>query len=244
MSKANINTHINTQNVERVHRENQNILNSTVFVFTGLKRSGKDTCVKLLQQYLQDNFNVTSKIHAFANPMKNILSKSFNISLERLEELKNDETEIQAGTTTLTNFRRFIEDFGQAVKEEFDEDFWANKTFYNIITHVGYNIVSDLRFPIEYEVLNDLRRGYHNVVYIKVNNHNVKPSGSVAESSLDSFIPDYHIQNHIKYTDNNEGVFTKETVEQDLTEQLAYIVDSVLTNYKNNCEGVDIENSI
>lgn len=209
--------------------QRQDLLLNTVFMFNGLKRSGKDTCSKLLQEILKEDFGLDFQILAFAQPMKNILSKSFGISLKELEHLKNVEMDISIADKydllelniplELSNFRKFIEYFGQAVKEEMGQDIWARITWGKVeesIESLGIGcIISDFRFPIEYPDYSDF-----NIVTIKVNNDNILCSGSVAETSLDDFKFNYHIQNHIKW--NNE--VDELRVVEDLKEQIRYIL--------------------
>lgn len=208
---------MNTNNkIELNHR--QDLLLNTVFMFNGLKRSGKDTIAKLLQEVLEEDFGLDFQILAFAQPMKNILSKSFGITLEELENLKNAEDSIYFHNKEL-DFRKFIEDFGQAVKEEMGQDIWARITWGKVeesIEALGIGcIISDFRFPIEYPDYSDF-----NIVTIKVNNDNVMCSGSVAETSLDDFKFDYYIQNHIKWGNESEEV----EIVEDLKEQIRYII--------------------
>lgn len=198
-------------------------------MFNGLKRSGKDTCSKLLQEILKEDFDLDFQILAFAKPMKNILSKSFGISLEHLEKFKNLEMDITVEDRNdllelntpleVSNFRKFIEDFGQAVKEEMGQDIWARITWGKVEESIESLdigcIISDFRFPIEYPNYRDF-----NIVTIKVDNDNILCSGSVAETSLGDFKFDYHIQNHIKW--GNEG--EEMEVVEDLKEQIRYVL--------------------
>lgn len=187
-------------------------------MFNGLKRSGKDTCSKLLQEILKEDFDLDFQILAFAKPMKNILSKSFGITLGELEQLKNVEDSIYFHNKEL-DFRKFIEEFGQAVKEEMGQDIWARITWGKVEESIESLdigcIISDFRFPIEYPNYRDF-----NIVTIKVDNDNILCSGSVAETSLGDFKFDYHIQNHIKW--GNEG--EEMEVVEDLKEQIRYVL--------------------
>ena len=202
--------------------QRQDLLLNTVFMFNGLKRSGKDTCSKLLKEILKEDFDLDFQILAFAQPMKNILSKSFGITLEELEHLKNVEDTMYFHNKEL-DFRKFIEEFGQAVKEEMGQDIWARITWGKVeesIEALGIGcIISDFRFPIEYPNYSDF-----NVVTIKVNNDNILCSGSVAETSLDDFNFVYHIQNHIKWDNEVEEL----EVFEDLKEQIRFILADYL----------------
>lgn len=211
----------------------QDLLLNTVFMFNGLKRSGKDTCSKLLQEILKEDFDLDFQILAFAKPMKNIISNSFGITLEELEKFKNIEMDISVADKEdyfeinspieLTNFRKFTEDFGQAVKEEMGQDIWARITWGKVeesIEALGIGcIISDFRFPVEYPNYSDF-----NIVTIKVNNDNILCSGSVAETSLDDFKFVYYIQNHIKWSNEAEEM----EVVEDLKEQIRYILADYL----------------
>lgn len=56
-----------------------------VIMISGKKRSGKDTVANIISQFLEE-----SEILHIAAPMKRIVSKSFGLTLDELEELKNN----------------------------------------------------------------------------------------------------------------------------------------------------------
>lgn len=198
--------------------QRQDLLLNTVFMFNGLKRAGKDTIARLLQEVLKEDFDLDFQILAFAKPMKNIISKSLGVTLEELENLKNAE-DIMYFHNKERDFRKLIEDFGQAVKEEMGQDIWARITWGKIEESIEAQglgcIISDFRFPIEYPSYSD-----YNIVTIKVENANVSCSGSLAETSLDDFHLDYYIQNDIKWGNDAEEM----EIVEDLKEQLRFII--------------------
>ena len=68
-----------------------------LILINGLKRSGKDYTAELIEEIIGD-----IGIVSFAEPMKKIISETFNISLEQLEDYKNDELGIYTEFDTET----------------------------------------------------------------------------------------------------------------------------------------------
>jgi len=59
-----------------------------IILLSGELRSGKDTVAEMASEFLSAN-NITSSFVAFADPIKNIASKSLNISVNELNNYKN-----------------------------------------------------------------------------------------------------------------------------------------------------------
>lgn len=131
-----------------------------LILINGKKRSGKDYFAKLVQMELL-NHNKSSKIMSFADPIKDIISTTLDISKEDLEKYKNDDNSYglavqsyQSGIIeecNVINFRGILQRFGtEAMKQWFGEDVWvkllkqqAEKLNYD------YIIVPDFRFLCE-----------------------------------------------------------------------------------------------
>ena len=128
----------------------------TVILIKGAKRSGKDTTADIMLRLMQC-YSATRL--SFAEPMKEIMADTFDISLSELDALKNQQEpmnygfEIDRGVREHTsNFRQILQRFGtEAMKKQFGDDVWA-ELLYNKI-HSDITIVSDWRFKSELEYL-------------------------------------------------------------------------------------------
>jgi hypothetical protein len=121
-----------------------------IILINGKKRSGKDFVASLLQEQLKFH-NKTSDIISFADPIKEIISTTFNINIGELNEFKNSEMPIVVDNSEITNFRSVLQKFGtEAMKKWFGSGVWVkllkektNKSKANFI------IVPDFRFNCE-----------------------------------------------------------------------------------------------
>lgn len=122
-----------------------------IILLNGLPRSGKDT----FADYLVDNYNY--KKLSFAYILKDILATSLDISIETLEDFKNDNVKIRFHETNgyneeLMNFRKFLQRFGtEGMKPYFGNNVWAELVYKQIkeSKHDKF-IISDFRFMCEY----------------------------------------------------------------------------------------------
>ena len=108
-----------------------------VIIIAGRKRAGKDTVANLFIKHLDKAVKVP-----LATPMKELVADMLHISMEDLEDLKNNEQNPHRG---------YLQRFGQKAKEYFGEDCWIN---YNrhLIANLPKGttaIISDFRFPKE-----------------------------------------------------------------------------------------------
>jgi len=133
----------------------------TLIMINGLKRSGKDFTTEIFIDLLQKE-NV--KRIGFADPIKRIISKIFKISLEDLENFKNNpreykikiEKNIPHGHLELLmtlDFREILQIFGsEAMKPEFGNDVWAKIGLEKAVKATEkFVVISDYRFLIEYD---------------------------------------------------------------------------------------------
>ena len=125
-----------------------------IILINGKKRSGKDHFARLLQEELYKQHK-TSEIIAFADPIKDILAMTFNLSDEQLDKLKNDEAPIiireDGYQKIVATFRSVLQNFGtDAMKKWFGESVWSNVLLERASnSHTDYVIVPDFRFLIE-----------------------------------------------------------------------------------------------
>lgn len=181
---------------------------SKIIAFNGKKRSGKDYNAKLLKEKLEDN-GYSVAIISFAYPIKDIIAKTFNISVDDVELYKNESDEYgleikvypnnqPSGVIKYIDMREILQRFGtEAMKPYFGKAVWANLT-YNKIEEMGcdYSIIPDFRFPEEYR---------EDIITVKVKNDVIDNSSTdshSSENSLNDFNFNYIIDN-TGYCDTN-----------------------------------------
>ena len=179
-----------------------------VILIAGFKRSGKD----FVGEYFKDNIEGSSKL-SFAEPMKQIISNTFGITLEELEEYKNDVEnygiEIKAYPNNqnqvvidYTNFRTILQRFGtEGMKPVFGDGVWAELTKEKAKEIGGTIIIPDFRFRIEEDVWD---KSEFNVITIRVQDDSILMTDTHAsENDLINNSFDYYINN----TNKDESVF-------------------------------------
>lgn len=115
----------------------------------GKARSGKDT----LANFLHDDHEFTPM--AFAGPLKWSATIAFREDIEDFttQEGKTSENEYWQMTR-----RKMLQDFGEAMCQEFGEDFWIKRWFldYAELSETDHIVVTDVRKDIEAELLRGL----------------------------------------------------------------------------------------
>lgn len=130
-----------------------------IILVNGLKRSGKDYFSNLLKERLE-NKNKTVEICSFADPMKFILSTTLNISIEELDNYKNNMSKILLTShiegieslNSVTNVRSALQNFGtEAMQTVFGKNVWVDLMNSKIEkSKADYFIIPDFRFTQEY----------------------------------------------------------------------------------------------
>jgi len=128
-------------------------------LINGVKRSGKDYVASLIKEKLKD-----VDIISFAGPIKEIIAETFDISLETLDDFKNNPEESgielkiypnnqEPITMEYISFRKILQRFGtEAMKPIFGDNVWADLGIKNAISSDNdIVIIPDFRFIIEYE---------------------------------------------------------------------------------------------
>jgi len=142
-----------------------------IIMVSGLKRSGKDYISNIIKNELTKK-GYTVDIFAFAKPIKDIITKTLNISLDELDLYKNEKSPISINGTICTDMRKVLQDFGEVMKDTFGKDVWVKAMLNNINnSKADIIIISDFRFLIEYESLKSLD---HNITTINVLDFNLK----------------------------------------------------------------------
>jgi len=166
-----------------------------IILINGKKRSGKDYCANLIKDQLLEK-NKTSSIMSFAEPLKSIISSTFNITIDELELYKNDTTKyeiiLKEDTCPFmnTNFREILQRFGtEAMKSQFGDSVWVD-LFKHKCKNVNtdFVIVPDFRFPCE-------AIGDYTVQIINLKNKADANSSHSSETALDNFKFDFTIDN-------------------------------------------------
>jgi hypothetical protein len=147
--------------------------------------------------------NISCETFSFAEPLKDIVAKTFLISQSELEDYKNNPNRYKimlkdnegSNSRILTDFRQVLNDLGTPImKSYFGDNIWVNlienkikKSQSNVI------IIPDFRFPIERLQMKDTK-----VHTIRVNREGLEPSDLVSENSLNDFVFDYEIDNNVE----------------------------------------------
>ena len=124
----------------------------------GQARSGKDWTAGQLKQLFESQGKSVA-IMSYAEPMKRIAARLFDISLEDLDKYKNNPKHYSIWACTPSthtvlnhfNFRTFLQRLGnEAVKPEFGDTVWADLMMVNIAkSDADIIIITDCRFTVE-----------------------------------------------------------------------------------------------
>lgn len=132
-----------------------------LILVSGKKRSGKDYTTGLIAESLRSRGH-SVEIKSFAEPMKQIISVIFGVSLGTIETAKNEPhnfpivmTQSHAKSNAVrfsTDMRQILQKFGsEAMKPIFGDDVWARlMDQYVQSSSADFIIVPDFRFLIEH----------------------------------------------------------------------------------------------
>ncbi len=161
-------------------------------MIAGKKRSGKDTLGKIFNEILPN-----SKILRFADPMKQIIATTLNISLQDLEDAKNNNTYCVNGIS----YRHVLQRFGnEAMKPVFGDYVWyslmANKIAEFAKEGGEYVIITDFRFLKELDGLEETF-GALNITTINISRDGVDTTDTHdSEVALEGYAFDVTITNN------------------------------------------------
>lgn len=132
-------------------------MNEIVYAFCGYKRSGKDTCGKLMQEIDPEFVRIS-----YAGILKDVLSSMFSWERHLLEggtieseEFRNSVDQWWSEKLNIPNLtpRFMLQYFGtDIVKKNLKENFWA-LCVERLISRNKKVVITDLRFPDEVEML-------------------------------------------------------------------------------------------
>ena len=182
-----------------------------IIMINAMKRAGKDHTARLLKSKLPN-----SEIYAFADPIKEIASKSLQMTVRTFDEYKNSDTDLliaheDGDTSHVSSFREFIQNLGSdAMKSVFGKTVWTDLLIRKIKEDAPeYCIISDFRFFTEYEEIEKFAMYYEDeLISLKIRNDNVTNNDShVSENELNDFTFDYEVDNtdHSKLEENLDG---------------------------------------
>lgn len=181
----------------------KNIRDKVIIQIGGFKRSGKDTISKMIANHYQSKGKLVDIFH-YADPLKQIASSIFDISLEQLDEFKNNKTELYRFNTyeepcKVTDFREILMKIGnEAIKPVFGSDVWQKIMLEKIEkSEADIIIIPDFRFAVEH---------IPNAVTIRINNSDIiNDTDHPSETELIDFDFDMSIDN-TNYSQNQEEI--------------------------------------
>jgi len=184
----------------------------TVYMMNGLMRSGKDFTTSLLKLHLEQQ-GKSVEVVAFAEPMKQIVSTMFGITLDQLEEYKNYQDRYHVVPVDMkdgnhgehTNFRSILQLFGsEAMKPVFGKDVWSELAHTKVLaSKADVVIISDFRFTTEYDYFNS-----HN----QANHYNLQTVHIIGKSAESANTHDSEITPTIQFTHTIDNSKQDDTV--------------------------------
>lgn len=181
----------------------KSIRDKVIIQIGGFKRSGKDTISQMIANHYQSNGKLVDIFH-YADPLKQIAASIFDISLEQLDDFKNNKTELYRFNTyeepcKVTDFREILMKIGnEAIKPVFGSDVWQKIMFEKIEkSEADIIIIPDFRFAVEH---------IPNAVTIRINNSDIiNDTDHPSETELIDFDFDMSIDN-TNYSQNQEEI--------------------------------------
>lgn len=197
--------------------------NKVIIQIGGFKRSGKDTISQMIANHYQSKDKLVDIFH-YADPLKQIAASIFDISLEQLDEFKNNKTKLYRFNTyeepcKVTDFREILMKIGnEAIKPVFGSDVWQKIMFEKIEkSEADIIIIPDFRFAVEH---------IPNAVTIRINNSDIiNDTDHPSETELIDFDFDMSIDN---------------TNYHQTQEEVSYYCEQMIDNYIKKKHGENI----
>lgn len=167
--------------------------NKSIIQIGGFKRSGKDTLASMIANHYISTGKTVDIFH-YADSLKQIAASIFNISLEQLDDFKNNKTKLWRfdefeNAYLVTDFREILMKIGnEAIKPIFGDDVWRNIMSKKIEkSNADIIIIPDFRFNVEH---------LSNAVTIRIlNNDIINDTNHPSETELIDFDFDMSIDN-------------------------------------------------
>ena len=179
-----------------------------VIQLLGQARSGKDWTASQLKAYFESQ-GKSVELYSYAAPMKQIAAGLFDISLDQLDDYKNNPERVHTRLVDMasnsyslkTNFRQFLQRLGnEAIKPIFGDNVWAKLAKENIAKSTAdIIIIPDCRFAVE---LNEVGGTTVRIV----NNSLPPPMNHPSELELLNYVTHYSL-------DNTDHSLTSEDIE-------------------------------
>lgn len=195
-------------------------MNTNLISISGRMGSGKDTAGKIIQDILETNVGPFWTIKKFASGVKELASIILDVPVEKFENQKFKESYLPSewntyravfsdrsdfhGWEVVTNqmtVREFLQKLGtDAMRNGLHTNVWVNmlmneyKKFQKMVpdaqSHFPRWIITDTRFPNEYEALRE-----KNALFIKIERPGIELNNHPSETSLDNHEFNYVIEN-------------------------------------------------
>jgi len=137
-----------------------------LIVLTGYSRCGKDTTAKALKNRYKKNGKKVD-IFNFSRVLKEILSKILDISIDKLDKLKNNRVTIETKYFSF-DIRTLLKRTADVFRGLRGDDFFARQIIDSITeSEADVIIITDLRFHVEYETLKSLGKEFVTVRVIR-----------------------------------------------------------------------------
>jgi hypothetical protein len=194
--------------------------NSRIISISGKMGSGKDTAGEIIKDLLEENVGPVWNIKKFASGVKKVASLLLGVPIEKFEnqEFKarylpeawnthkavfTDRSDFHGWEveTNRMTVREFLQKLGtDAMRDGLHTNVWVNmlmneyKKFQKMVpdaqSHFPRWIITDTRFPNEYEALKE-----KNALFIKIERPGIELNNHPSETSLDNHEFDYVINN-------------------------------------------------
>ena len=175
-------------------------------MINGKKRSGKNFVGNLLNKYLSEQGYKVKEV-SFAEALKEDVAKILGITLDQLEQMKEDDVYLESDKdcNTVSTIRQILQNYGMMRREE-NNDIWVEKALPKIFDNDSeVIIITDFRFENEYTYLyNIYSRDIHfspnpcKINTIKIENYNLEDNDQhISENDLNDFDFDMIINNDI-----------------------------------------------
>jgi hypothetical protein len=162
----------------------------TILIY-GEKRVGKDTTADLIEDYFKNN-NINYERYSFAKLPKEIFCKLKNISINEFENNKE-------------KYRNELIWFAEEIKKVYP-DFWVKAVIKKLDVR-KINIISDLRFKIEYEKIKEV----DNILILHIIDKNIKEQ-NIDKIEFENEIIIDNTKKDIKYLKNKVEKIIKENI--------------------------------
>lgn len=154
-------------------------------ILCGRRRVGKDTCADFIEKYFEESKYHVNRL-ALAKPLKIMCADSLNISVEKLENMKENNEIICGGTA-----RDFLINFSKNILYICGQDYWIKSTYNKIDSDPKcINIITDMRYIREYLFFKKIPE---EIIMIKIVKH--LDDKLQDEIDIDSFESNYTIDN-------------------------------------------------